>query len=112
MVTKESPATITPAQCRAARGLLGWTLIRLSKSASVSVGTINNFELERRHPVLGKLAALKCSLEAGGVDFIPANGKKGPGVRLASRAERHLFRLDACREEAARGSRARDVAQG
>ena len=95
MATKLAPELITPAQCRAARGLLGWTLSRLSKTSTVSVGTINKFELERRHPVLSNLAALKRSLEAGGVDFIPAHGKKGPGVRLASHAERRPFRPDA-----------------
>ncbi len=72
---------LAPSQCRAARGLLDWTLPRLAKAAGVSVSTINSFELERRQPMAANLAAIRHALERAGVEFIAANGG-GPGVRL------------------------------
>lgn len=72
---------MTPAQCRGARGLLAWTMPRLAEAASVSVSTINSFELERRQPIPANLAALQRALESAGVEFIAENGG-GPGVRL------------------------------
>ena len=77
---------LTPAQCRAARGLLKWTMPDLAEASSVSVSTINSFEIERRQPIAANLTALKTALEAAGVVFIPENGG-GPGVRLKEPAD-------------------------
>ena len=72
---------ITPAQCRAARGLLKWSQKDLARESEVSDVTIRNFELEKTVPLKGTVIVLKLTLEAAGVEFIPANGG-GDGVRL------------------------------
>jgi transcriptional regulator with XRE-family HTH domain len=73
--------TMSPSQCRAARGLLNWSQEGLATKASVSVTTLRNFERGATTPVTNNLAALRTALEAGGVEFIPENGG-GAGVRL------------------------------
>ncbi len=72
---------MTPAQCRAARGLLKWTQDDLAEKAKVSVVTIRNFENEKSVPQRASLDVTRRALEADGVEFIPENGG-GPGVRL------------------------------
>lgn len=79
---------LTPAQSRAARGLLNWTQDRLAVEAHVGNSTVRDFEKGRRVPSHGNLLAIKQALETGdetgGVIFIPENGE-GPGVRLRKR---------------------------
>jgi transcriptional regulator with XRE-family HTH domain len=72
---------MTPAQCRAARGLLAWSQQQLADAASVGVVTVRQFETEAAKPRSATLAALCRALEIGGVEFIAQNGG-GPGVRL------------------------------
>lgn len=72
---------MTPAQCRAARGLLSWNQDELAKAARVSVVTVRNFENEKSTPQRASLEVIRSALEAAGVDFIAENGG-GPGVRL------------------------------
>lgn len=72
---------MTPAQCRAARGLLAVSQTELSALANVSLKTVQNFEGERREPIPATLDALRRALEEAGVIFIPSNGE-GDGVRL------------------------------
>ena len=72
---------ISPAQCRAARSLLGWTQSELEAASKVARKTISDFEGEVTTPRGKTLEILKTALEAAGVEFIPANGG-GPGVRL------------------------------
>ena len=79
---------ITPAQCRAARGLVDLTQVGLAKVSEVSLRTIIHFEAGERRPVPAVMAAIRRALEQAGVDFIAENGG-GPGVRLA---ERHRHR--------------------
>ena len=74
-------ATITPALCRAARGLLGWNQEDLAKAANVALNTLRNFELGKSTPMANNLAAIQGALEAAGLQFIPGNGG-GPGLRL------------------------------
>lgn len=73
--------TITPAQCRAARGLIEMDQAALASAANLSRNTIVDFEKGRRTPGVNNLAAIRRALEAAGVEFIPANGG-GAGVRL------------------------------
>ncbi|SEH78663.1 Helix-turn-helix domain-containing protein [Rhizobium tibeticum] len=73
---------ITPAQCRAARGLVSVSQEDLATAARVGNSTVRNFEAGRSVPVLNNLDAIKRALEAMGVQFIPENGG-GAGVRLA-----------------------------
>lgn len=75
---------ITPAQCRAAKGLLGWTQEMLSTKADVAHKTINQFELGRAAPSQKTLDKLRACFEKAGVAFIDENGG-GAGVRLKRR---------------------------
>jgi transcriptional regulator with XRE-family HTH domain len=72
---------ITPEQCRAARGLIGWSQGDLESAAKVARKTLVDFERGARTPYLRTLAAIRTALEAAGVEFIPENGG-GAGVRL------------------------------
>jgi transcriptional regulator with XRE-family HTH domain len=73
--------TITGAQVKAARELLGWTLLGLGYRARVSEPTISAFEGSRRTIRLDKVQAIRLALEAAGVIFVEENGD-GPGVKL------------------------------
>ena len=70
---------MTPAQCRAARALIGWSQDELATASKVAKATIANFELAKRAPYERTLNDLRASLEAAGVEF--TNGDQ-PGVRL------------------------------
>ena len=74
---------IDAAQIRAARALLDISQAQLSKLASVSATTIKR--LEAASEVRGAaetLWKLQTALEKAGVEFIPADDEKGPGLRL------------------------------
>ena len=72
---------LSPATCRAARGLLGWTQEELAAAAKVGRSTVRNFEVGRSIPVANNLSAMRGAFEAAGVEFIAQNGG-GAGVRL------------------------------
>lgn len=60
---------MTPAQCRAARGLISWTQRHLAKASGVSLGTIADFERLARTPVPRNIEMLRNALIEGGVTF-------------------------------------------
>jgi hypothetical protein len=78
---------VTPAQCRAARELLGWSPERLGAASGVYGSVVYAFEangrvinpIDRSRPV-DRIAAIQAALEEAGIEFID-NGS-GPGVRL------------------------------
>jgi transcriptional regulator with XRE-family HTH domain len=70
---------ISPAQCRAARGLIAMDQADLAEAANVSRNVIIDFEKGRRVPTRNNLAAIQRVLEKAGVEF--TNGD-APGVRL------------------------------
>jgi transcriptional regulator with XRE-family HTH domain len=74
---------IHSAQIRAARGLLALSQAELSKLATVSATTIKRLEgapeIRGSAEVLWKI---QTALEKAGVEFIPGDESKGPGVRL------------------------------
>lgn len=72
---------MTPAQSRAARGLLSMTQNELAKSAGVGQSTVIDFERDRRKVADQSVAAIRSALEAAGVEFLDENGG-GVGVRL------------------------------
>ena len=76
---------ISPAQCRAARGLLDWTQDDLAKAAEVGVVTIRQFEADKGSPRRATVTVIYRALETAGVQFIPENGG-GAGVRLRVRS--------------------------
>jgi transcriptional regulator with XRE-family HTH domain len=78
---------LTPAQCRAARGLLDWTQQELADAARIGVATVRLFEGEGAESRQATLAVLRQAFELAGVEFIDENGG-GPGVRLRRRQQR------------------------
>jgi transcriptional regulator with XRE-family HTH domain len=75
---------IVPAQIRAARALLGLGQLQLSKLADLGITTVKRIELsEGPSGSVRTLFKIQSALERAGVEFIPADATKGPGVRLA-----------------------------
>lgn len=76
--------SISPAQCRAARSLIGWSQDKLSEESKVAKATIANFEAGKRSPYERTLDDIQEALEKGGVIFIAADEMKagGAGVRF------------------------------
>ncbi|MHB8269780.1 helix-turn-helix domain-containing protein [Bradyrhizobium sp.] len=74
--------SITPAQCRAARGLVDMDQAVLADGAMITRGVIVDFEKGRRVPTRNNLAAIQRVLEEAGVEF--TNGD-APGVRLRTK---------------------------
>ena len=75
----------SPAEIRAARAMLGWSLSDLSKAASVSVSAV--FRAEGRDPeqvAEGTWGAIRVAMETAGVRFLEDDGR-GAGVRLQRR---------------------------
>jgi len=76
---------ITAAQCRAARGLLGWSQQKLADEAGVGIMTVHQLEQDGTRPRRATLAAVQRALELAGVAFIDENGG-GVGLRLRKRS--------------------------
>lgn len=62
--------TLTPAQCRAARAMLGWTNLDLARRSDLSASTVSFFETGRAFPQVDTRDRLQLALQAGGVTFI------------------------------------------
>ena len=60
---------ITPAQCRAARGLLNWTQIHLARASDVSKNTIIEFERAKHATRPAPIVALEKAFTDAGVRF-------------------------------------------
>jgi len=80
------PDTITPAQCRGARAMIGMAQPDLAKAAQVGLSTVSNFEQGKSVPIAKNMADMIAALEAAGVEF--TNGGE-PGVKLKRRREPH-----------------------
>ena len=74
---------LTGSQIRAARALLRWSAAKLAIEAQLGKATIHRAEGVDGVTTLtaANVEAIRRTLVAAGVDFIPANGS-GPGVRL------------------------------
>lgn len=80
---------IEAAQIKAARALLGIGQVELSDLSGVGLRTVKRMELsEEVRGSAQTLWKLQSALEAAGVEFIPADDKKGPGVRLKKKGRR------------------------
>jgi transcriptional regulator with XRE-family HTH domain len=76
---------MTPAQCRAARALLGMTQPELAKESRLGLSTIVDFERMRRLVSDEAVEAMRLALQRKGVEIIEEDGG-GPGVRLRQRS--------------------------
>jgi transcriptional regulator with XRE-family HTH domain len=74
---------ISICQIKAARALLGWTAIQLSKESGVGSATIKRYESQEGLPQgnFQKVMKIKETLEAAGIEFI-GDPLKSPGVIL------------------------------
>jgi predicted transcriptional regulator len=72
---------MSPAQCRAARALLGWTQDDLAAKAEVSGPTIRIFEGEKGRTRPSTVSLLRRALEEAGVHFTER------GIELCEPAE-------------------------
>lgn len=70
--------SLSPDQCRAARGLTNLTQ-QLAEASGFSLRTIARFEKGERTPNPANLRALCVALKGAGIQFIQQNG--GVGVR-------------------------------
>jgi transcriptional regulator with XRE-family HTH domain len=70
---------LTPAQLRAARGLLKWTQVDLAEKSGVHVNSIKSFETGS-DPKRSTLLALEITLRRAGVVLIDADATHGEGV--------------------------------
>ena len=80
-MSTENVDKITPAQCRAARALVGMTQPELASRAKLGLSTVVDFERSRRQISEDAAGAIVRALEKAGVIFISRNGG-GAGVRL------------------------------
>lgn len=62
--------TLTPEQCRAARGWLDWSQENLAAAAHVSLSTVRDFEKGRRTPIANNLTAIRAALETAGIELV------------------------------------------
>jgi transcriptional regulator with XRE-family HTH domain len=69
--------TVTPAQIKAVRTVLGWTQMELSRRSNVPNSVIPLYETRKRSTARGTIGDLRETLEAAGVDFFD----NGSGVR-------------------------------
>jgi len=82
----DADRTLSPAQARAARALVGWSQKELAASAGVAEPTVTQFERGKRKPSRAVTRAMQEALEAAGVEFIALGAASaaggGEGVRL------------------------------
>jgi DNA-binding XRE family transcriptional regulator len=84
MLQEQDSAILSPALCRAARGLLDWTQSDLAEYAEVSRSTVRDFEGERHDIHRATGAQLRRAFEDHSVAFVMIEGI-GPGVCLKRR---------------------------
>jgi ribosome-binding protein aMBF1 (putative translation factor) len=77
-----SVGLLTPAQCRAARALLGWSRKDLAVCSGVAERTLVDFEGERRQPHIRTIKDVKSTLEIRGVEFLASDSDHGEGLRF------------------------------
>lgn len=73
-LTRFLPRQISPGQCRAARGMMNWSIGRLSRESEVPVAEITALELGRRQTRAATLGSLIRAFARGGIQFLPNDG--------------------------------------
>ena len=80
---------IGPAQIRAARALLDVNQTKLSEWASISVATLKRIESSSEiRGAADTIWKIQQALKSAGVEFIPEEEGRGPGVRLKRASRR------------------------
>jgi transcriptional regulator with XRE-family HTH domain len=73
---------LTPAQIRAARGLLGWSQQKLADQAKLSLTSLNRIERSDGDPRASSLLAIETALMRAGIRFInERDGTIGVAIR-------------------------------
>jgi transcriptional regulator with XRE-family HTH domain len=78
---------MSPEQCRAARGWLGWTQLELARRAGVGLSTVRDFEKGDRTPIPNNLAALQRAIEGAGVRLLSEPDGKATGIAVGDPGE-------------------------
>lgn len=65
---------ITPAQCRAARGILNWSQPQLAAKCGLHVQTISSFEQDKKIPSKRTLETIASAFDSEGICFAPDDG--------------------------------------
>jgi transcriptional regulator with XRE-family HTH domain len=73
---------MSPEQCRAARGWLGWTQQELARRAGVGLSTVRDFEKGERTPIPNNLAAMRRAFEAADIIFMFDAGSRATGIAV------------------------------
>lgn len=90
-----SRRAMSPAQSRAARGLLAWSAAELAAKGGVEERIVHAFEDGTGDPDAGRIEALRSTFMAAGIVF----EDEADGVRLGGRAGDEGTRLDALTTE-------------
>jgi transcriptional regulator with XRE-family HTH domain len=71
---------MSPEQCRAARGWLGWTQQELARRAGVGLSTVRDFENGDRTPIPNNLAAIRRAIESAGIRLLFGSNGTASGI--------------------------------
>jgi DNA-binding transcriptional regulator YiaG len=74
---------MSPEQCRAARGWLGWSQQQLAERAHVGISTVRDFEAGRRQPIANNIASMRRILEEAGIEMMFREDGHGIGIKGA-----------------------------
>jgi DNA-binding XRE family transcriptional regulator len=76
---KQLRRVLSPAQCRAARAILGWTQADLAERAALARKTIADFEMNVRSLQFRTRRDITATFEGVGIQFIWAGGDEPHG---------------------------------
>lgn len=85
------PSTMSAAQSRAARALLGWSPADLGARTGLGEDFVQGFEAGSGDPASGQVEALRSALMTAGIVFSDGDG---PGVVLTRRGKDEGTRMD------------------
>jgi ribosome-binding protein aMBF1 (putative translation factor) len=72
---------MSPEQCRAARGWLGWSQETLAAHSHVGISTVRDFESGRRQPIANNIASMRRALEQAGIELL-FRGEDGHAIGI------------------------------
>lgn len=85
---------VTPAQCRAARGLLKWSTRGLAQNAGVAPATVQKFENGERSTNTHIVSGLQATLEAAGIVFVKQGSDAQATPREVKLSDGSIVRLE------------------